>query len=147
PSIYKSGPMSGSLAGKVALVTGAGRGLGRCHALELARAGAAVLVNDLGGSDVGVGADATPAESVAAEIRALGGTAIANGSSVRDWDDAKSIVDAAVAQLGRLDIVVNNAGISRFGTPIDDASRADWDLTIAVNLTGTAAITHWAAQY
>lgn len=139
--------MNKALAGKVAIVTGAGRGLGRCHALELARAGAAVLVNDLGTSDVGTGADAAPAEAVAAEIRAAGGTAIANGSNVGDWDVAKSIVEAAVAHFGRLDIVVNNAGISRFGATIDNASRADWDLTIAVNLTGTAAITHWAAQY
>jgi NAD(P)-dependent dehydrogenase (short-subunit alcohol dehydrogenase family) len=121
--------------------------LGRCHALALARAGAAVLVNDLGGSGEGMGADPAPAEAVAAEIRASGGRAIANSASVADWDVAKSIVDAAVAQFGRLDIVVNNAGISRFGATIDNASRADWDVTIAVNLTGTAAITHWAAQH
>ena len=139
--------MNELLKGKVAIVTGAGRGLGRCHALALAQAGAAVLVNDLGGSGEGEGADRTPAEAVAAEIRAAGGRAVANTSSVADWDVAKSIVDAAITHFGRLDILVNNAGISRFGTTIVEASKADWDLTIAVNLTGTAAMTHWAAQY
>jgi NAD(P)-dependent dehydrogenase (short-subunit alcohol dehydrogenase family) len=135
------------LAGKVAIVTGGGRGLGRCHALALANAGASVLVNDLGGSDVGEGADRGPAEAVAREIRAAGGKAIANGLTVGDWDTAKSIVDAAVAEFGRLDIVVNNAGISRFGSTIESMTRLDWELTIAVNLTGPAAITHWAAQH
>jgi len=106
-----------------------------------------VLVNDLGGSDVGEGADPGPAEAVAREIRAAGGKAIANGSSVADWDGARSIVDAAVSGFGRLDILVNNAGISRFGTTIDKTSREDWELTLAVNLTGTAAMTHWAAQH
>jgi NAD(P)-dependent dehydrogenase (short-subunit alcohol dehydrogenase family) len=139
--------MSELLKGKVAIVTGAGRGLGRCHALALAQAGAGVVVNDLGGSDIGTGSDPGPAEAVAAEIRAAGGKAIANTASVADWDSSKLIVDAALKHFGRLDIVVNNAGISRFGTPIEATGRADWDLTIAVNLTGSAALTHWAAQH
>lgn len=139
--------MSQLLEGKVAIVTGAGRGLGRCHALALARAGAAIVVNDLGGSGEGEGADRAPAEAVAAEIRAAGGRAVANTSSVSDWDTAKSIVDAAVTHFGGLDILVNNAGISRFGTTIVEASKTDWDLTMAVNLTGTAAMIHWAAQF
>jgi len=138
--------MNGVLAGKVAIVTGAGRGLGRCHALALAAAGAAIVVNDLGGSDVGEGADGSPAEQVAAEVRAAGGRAIANGRSVADWDEARAIVQAAIDEYGRLDILVNNAGISRFST-LDAGSRKDWDLTIAVNLTGVAATTYWAAQH
>ncbi len=135
-----------ALEGKTALVTGAGRGLGREHALALAGAGARVLVNDNGGSDRGEGSDAGPAEAVAAEIRALGGQAVANTSSVADWDSARTIVDDAVAAFGGLDIVVNNAGIARFATT-EVMTRQDWELMIAVNLTGTAAVCHWASSY
>lgn len=138
--------MSKILAGKVAVVTGAGRGLGRCHALALAAQGAAIVVNDLGGSDRGEGGDTAPAEAVAAEIRAMGGNAIANTDSVSDWASAGRLIDAAVDGFGRLDILVNNAGISRFGT-LDTGTQADWDLTIAANLTGSAATTYWASQY
>ncbi len=138
--------MAGLLDGKVAIVTGAGRGLGRAHALALAEAGAAVLVNDLGGSDTGEGADASTAQGVVAEIEAGGGRALANADSVADWDAAGRMVDAAVAAFGRLDIVVNNAGIARFNTT-ERMTREDWELTIAVNLTGTAAVSHWASSH
>lgn len=138
--------MSKFLTGKVAIVTGGGRGLGRCHALALAAAGASVVVNDLGGSDRGDGADTGPAYAVAEEIRRAGGTAVANADSVADWDSAKAIVETALSEFGRLDILVNNAGISRFAT-LDEGTKEDWDLTIAVNLTGTAAMIYWAAQH
>ncbi|MCU1785201.1 SDR family NAD(P)-dependent oxidoreductase [Pseudomonas sp. 13B_2.1_Bac1] len=135
------------LEGKVAIVTGGGRGLGRAHALALAEAGARVLVNDLGGSDRGGGASEAPAHDVVKEIRAAGGQAEANTSSVSDWDSARSVVEDAIRHFGRLDIVVNNAGISRFGTDIATITKEDWEITLAVNLTGTAAVSHWAAAY
>jgi NAD(P)-dependent dehydrogenase (short-subunit alcohol dehydrogenase family) len=140
--------MTGSqlLAGKVALVTGAGRGIGRAHALALAKAGAKVVVNDLGGGFKGEGADPATAATVVAEIVALGGEAVADTGNVADWAAAKAMVDAAIAAFGRIDIVVNNAGICRFAET-DTMTPDDWDLTIAVNLTGTAAVSHWAARH
>jgi len=139
--------MSRLLEGKVALVTGAGRGIGRAHALALAQAGAAVLVNDLGGDIRGeASTDPAPANEVVAEIRARGGQAVANALSVAEWDSGRTLVETAVSTFGGLDIVVNNAGICRFA-PMDEMTREDWDLTIAVNLTGTAAISHWASRY
>jgi NAD(P)-dependent dehydrogenase (short-subunit alcohol dehydrogenase family) len=134
------------LAGKVAIVTGAGRGLGRAHALALAEAGAAIVVNDLGGGFKGEGADPTTAATVVAEIEAMGGRAVADTGSVADWGAAKAMVDAAIDTFGRLDIVVNNAGICRFAET-DVMTPEDWDITIAVNLTGTAAVSHWAARH
>ena len=135
------------LKGKVAIVTGAGRGIGRSHALALAREGAAVLVNDLGAEFSGEGAPSSgPAEEVVAAIAANGGRAVANATDVSDWDGAGAVVDAALKAFGRLDILVNNAGIARFGC-IDAISRRDWERTIAVNLTGTAALCHWAAAH
>jgi NAD(P)-dependent dehydrogenase (short-subunit alcohol dehydrogenase family) len=135
------------LKGKVAIVTGAGRGIGRAHALTLAREGAAVLVNDLGGEFSGDGnASSGPADEVVRNIVAFGGRAMADTTDISDWDQAAGLVDAALKTFGRLDIVVNNAGIARFGT-IDRVSRHDWERTIAVNLTGTAALCHWAAAH
>ncbi len=134
------------LAGKVALVTGGGRGIGRAHALALAQAGAAVLVNDLGGGFKGEGTDPATAAAVVEEIRAMGGRAEADTGNVADWGAAKAMVDAAIAAFGRLDIVVNNAGICRFAET-DVMTPEDWDLTIAVNLTGTAAVSHYAARH
>lgn len=134
------------LDGKVAVVTGAGRGLGRAHALALAAAGARVVVNDLGGSTRGDGHDADAANAVAEEIRDLGGQAVANLASVADWHGAATIVAQAVATFGRLDIVVNNAGINR-PAAIAEMTEADWDLEIAVHLKGTAAVTHAAAAH
>lgn len=138
--------MPGLLDGKVAIVTGGGRGLGRAYALALAASGAAVVVNDLGGDIRGDGADPSAAEAVASEIRDAGGRAVADTGDIADWDRAGALVETATAQFGGLDIVVNNAGICRFGT-IDQMTRKDWELSIAVNLTGTAAVSHWAARY
>ena len=135
------------LEGKVAIVTGGGRGLGRAHALALAEAGARVLVNDLGGSDRGDGASDAPAHTVVKEIRAAGGQAEANTASISDWDNARSVVEDAIKYFGRVDILVNNAGISRFGSDIATITKEDWDVTMAVNLTGTAAMSHWLAAH
>ena len=135
------------LNGKVAIVTGGGRGIGRCHALALAREGAAVLVNDLGGDFSGEGSmDSGPAADVVREIVAAGGRAIADTTDISDWDQAGAIVEAAVRAFGRLDILINNAAVSRFAS-IDKVTRRDWERTIAVNLTGTAAMCHWASAY
>jgi len=138
--------MAGILDGKVAIVTGAGRGLGRTHALALANEGATVLVNDLGGSGEGFGSDPDPAAKVAQEIIARGGRAFANNDDISDWDGARSLVETAVERFGALDIVVNNAGVFSYST-IDTIARETWERTIAVNLTGTAAICHWAAVH
>src|SRR3954447_12388543 len=99
------------LSGKVAIVTGAGRGIGREHAFALARAGASIVVNDLGASLAGEGADEGPAHDVVREIDALGGRAVANGENVADFAGAQLLVEQAIADFGRLDILVNNAGI------------------------------------
>jgi NAD(P)-dependent dehydrogenase (short-subunit alcohol dehydrogenase family) len=137
----------GHLTGKVAIVTGGGRGLGCAHALALANEGAAVLVNDLGGDFSGDGSSsADPAEKVASAIVAAGGRAATDTTDISDWDGARGVIDAAVKAFGRLDILVNNAGIARFGS-IDKLTRRDWERTIAVNLTGTAAMCHWAAAH
>ncbi len=136
----------GILAGKVAIVTGAGRGIGRCHALMLAAEGAAVLVNDLGSGITGGGSDAGPSEAVAREIRDAGGTAIADMTDIAEWAHGKALVDKAVAAFGRLDIVVNNAGITQYGS-IETENAQGWSRTLAVNLTGAAALTHWAAAH
>jgi len=140
------GSAMGLLDGKVAVVTGAGRGLGRAHALALADAGARVVVNDLGGSIAGEGAGDDAANAVAEEIRDRGGIAVANFASVADWRGAATVVEQAVGTFGGLDIVVNNAGINR-PAAIADLGEADWDLEIAVHLKGTAAVTHWAAVH
>jgi NAD(P)-dependent dehydrogenase (short-subunit alcohol dehydrogenase family) len=130
----------------VAIVTGAGRGLGREHALALARAGYAVVVNDLGGAGDGTGADASPAGRVVAEIEALGGRAVADGSDVADWLAAADMIDKAVTTFGRLDALVNNAGVLR-DRSLANFTEDDWDISIRVNLKGTAAPLHHAARY
>ena len=100
----------GALDGRVAIITGAGRGLGREHALLFAREGARIVVNDLGGANDGTGTDLTPAQQVVEEIRALGGEAIVNGDDVADWQGAQRLVNVAIERFGDLDILVNNAG-------------------------------------
>ncbi|WP_066556472.1 SDR family NAD(P)-dependent oxidoreductase [Croceicoccus bisphenolivorans] len=135
------------LTGKVAIVTGGGRGIGRSHALALAKAGATVVVNDFGKSFSGEGEISSgPADEVVAEIVATGGKAVADATDISDWDSVKGLIDAALANFGRLDIVVNNAGISRFGR-IDAITGDDWIKTIATVLTGTAAVSHWASRH
>jgi NAD(P)-dependent dehydrogenase (short-subunit alcohol dehydrogenase family) len=135
-----------SLEGKVAIVTGAGRGIGREHALALARAGAKVVVNDLGATLAGEGADATPAQRVVAEIESLGGAAVANGDDVADFAGAERMVGQAVDTFGRLDILVNNAGITR-DRMLVNMSEEEWDSVIAVHLKGHFAPTRHAAAH
>jgi NAD(P)-dependent dehydrogenase (short-subunit alcohol dehydrogenase family) len=134
------------LTGRVAIVTGAGRGLGRSHALALARAGATVVVNDLGGSLSGEGVDVGPAQEVVAEIEAAGGTAIANGENVADFAGAGRLVQMAIDEFGRLDILVNNAGILR-DRMLVNMSEQEWDAVVNVHLKGHFAPTRHAAGY
>lgn len=136
----------GALDGRVAVITGAGRGIGREHALLFAREGATVVVNDLGGSNEGLGADAGPAQQVVDEIVAMGGTAIASSDNVATWSGAKSLIDQAVAEFGHLDILVNNAGILRDGF-IASLEESQWDDVINVHLKGHFAPLHFASAY
>ena len=135
-----------SLEGKVAIVTGAGRGIGREHALALARAGARVVVNDLGGSLAGEGEDSRPAQQVAREIADLGGEAVADDENVADFTGAEQMVQRALDTWGRLDILVNNAGILR-DRMLVNMTEAEWDAVIAVHLKGHFAPTHHAAAH
>lgn len=135
-----------SLDRKVAIVTGAGRGIGREHALALAAAGAKVVVNDVGGSSAGEGEDRTPAQNVADEITDLGGEATANYDNVADFHGAENLVKQAVADFGRLDILVNNAGIIR-DRMLVNLSEEEWDTVINVHLKGHFAPTRHAAAY
>ena len=136
----------GILDGKVALVTGAGRGIGREHALMMASEGAKVVVNDLGGDTSGAGADTTPAQEVVAEIEAMGGEAVVNGGNVASFDEAGAMIQQAVDTFGDINIVVNNAGILR-DRMLFSMSEDDWDAVIAVHLKGTYAPSHHAAKY
>ncbi len=136
----------GSMENRVALVTGAGRGIGREHALLLAALGASVVVNDLGGSNDGAGSDVGPAQEVANEIIAAGGTAVANTDNIATWDGAKALVEQAISEFGGLDIVVNNAGILRDGF-VASMDEAQWDSVIAVHLKGHFSVLRHAAGY
>jgi len=136
----------GALEGRVAIITGAGRGLGREHALLFAAEGAKVVVNDRGGANDGSGTDATPADEVVAEIEAAGGEAIANDDDVADWDGAQAMVNAAIDHFGDLDILVNNAGILRDRVLVN-MSEAEWDDVVRVHLKGHFAPSRWAAAY
>jgi NAD(P)-dependent dehydrogenase (short-subunit alcohol dehydrogenase family) len=135
-----------SLEGKVAIVTGAGRGIGREHALALARAGARAVVNDLGGSLAGEGSDSTPAQEVVNEIVAGGGEAVASYDDVSSFSAAEQIVRRALDRYGRLDILVNNAGILR-DRMLVNMTEEEWDAVIAVHLKGHFALTHHAAVH
>ena len=135
-----------SLDGKVAIVTGAGRGIGREHAQALAAAGAKVVVNDLGATLAGEGADATPAQQVVSEIEGMGGQAVANGANVADFAEAEAMVRQAIQDLGGLDILVNNAGITR-DRMLVNMTDEEWDSVIAVHLKGHFAPTRHAAAH
>jgi len=135
-----------NLEGKVAIVTGAGRGIGREHALALARAGAKVVVNDLGAALSGEGHDDTPAQQVVQEIEALGGEAAANDANVADFEQAGAMVQQAIDRFGRLDILVNNAGILR-DRMLVNMSEQEWDAVINVHLKGHFAPTRHAAAH
>ncbi|HUH85915.1 MAG TPA: SDR family oxidoreductase [Stellaceae bacterium] len=132
--------------GRVAIVTGAGRGIGREHALMLAAEGAKVVVNDIGAAADGTGRDASPASGVVAAIRAAGGVAVVNGDDIADWNGAKRLVDHAVGEFGRLDVLVNNAGILR-DRMLVNMTEAEWDAVIAVHLKGSFAASRHAAAY
>ncbi|MGE0879221.1 MAG: SDR family oxidoreductase [Acidimicrobiia bacterium] len=136
----------GVLEGRVAVITGAGGGLGREHALYFASQGAKIVVNDLGGAPDGSGADQTPAQKVTDEIKALGGEAIANTDSVADWEGGQRLINAAVEAFGDLDILVNNAGILR-DRVIVNMTEQEWDSVVAVHMKGHFVPTRWAAAY
>ncbi len=136
----------GLCEGRVAIVTGGGRGIGRGYALLLAKQGAKVLVNDLGADRSGEGTDASPAQQVVDEIRSFGGEAEVNGADVSNFEQAKAMVQQAVDVFGRLDILVNNAGILR-DRMLVNMTESEWDAVIQVHLKGTYAPTHHAANY
>ena len=136
----------GQFDGRVVIVTGAGRGIGREHAIRFATEGAEVVVNDLGGANDGSGSDQSAAQAVVDEIVQAGGHAIANTDSVATWGGARTIVDAAVDTFGDLHIVVNNAGFVRDRSLVN-MSEEDFDSVIDVHLKGTFAVSRWAAIY
>ena len=131
---------------RVVIVTGAGRGIGREHALMMAEHGAKIIVNDLGGERDGTGTDLSPAQSVVAEIEAMGGQAIANGDDVSSWEGAQRMVNMAVEHFGDLHAIVNNAGILR-DRMLVNMTEAEWDAVIQVHLKGTFAPARWAGAY
>ena len=138
--------MGGICEGRVVIVTGAGRGIGRAHALEFARQGAKVVVNDLGVSNTGEGPNEGPAHEVVRAIRDMGGQAIANGADVADWAQAEALVRQTVEELGGLDVVVNNAGFVRDRMFVS-CSEEEWDAVIRVHLKGHFCVSRHAAAY
>jgi NAD(P)-dependent dehydrogenase (short-subunit alcohol dehydrogenase family) len=136
----------GALDGRIAIITGAGRGLGREHALLFAQEGAKVVVNDLGGDMHGEGADRAPAQQVVDEIEKMGGEAVANLDSAADWDGAQRLIRTAIDTFGDLHVLVNNAGILR-DRVIVNMTEEEWDAVIHVHLKGHFVPTRWAAAY
>jgi NAD(P)-dependent dehydrogenase (short-subunit alcohol dehydrogenase family) len=132
--------------GRVAVVTGAGRGVGRAYALMLAKHGAKVVINDLGGAPDGSGSDATPAEEVAQQIKRDGGEAVVNTADVTNWKATEQMIQQAVDTYGRLDVLINNAGILR-DRMLVNMTEADWDTVVAVHLKGTFLPIRHAANY
>ena len=128
------------------IITGAGRGIGRGHALEFARQGAKVVVNDLGGEMDGSGSSTGPSGEVVEEIRAMGGEAVANVDDISDWEGAQRLINTAVESFGRLDVLVNNAGILR-DRMLVNMTDDEWDAVIKVHLRGTFCSARWAAAY
>ena len=137
---------TGSCRGRVVVITGAGNGLGRAHALAFAAQGAKVVVNDLGGARDGAGASSAPARAVADEIAAAGAAAVANADDISSWAGAERLIGQAVDAFGGLDVVVNNAGILR-DRAIVTMTEQDWDAVLGVHLKGTFAVLHHAAAY
>src|SRR5262249_23908136 len=142
----RRGIAMGALDGRIAIITGAGRGLGREHALLFAREGAQVVVNDLGGDMHGEGADRAPAQQVVDEITATGGKAVANLDSAADWEGARSLIQTAIDSFGDLHVLVNNAGILR-DRLIVNMTEEEWDAVIHVHLKGHFCPTRHAAAY
>lgn len=138
--------MSRLCEGRVAVITGAGRGIGREYALMLAEHGAKIVVNDLGADPDGRGGDAGPAGEVVEEIRAMGGEAVVNGADVSDFDAAEEMIHQAIDTFGTLDILINNAGILR-DRMVFSMSESDWDAVVQVHLKGTFAPVHHAAAW
>ena len=136
----------GALDGRVAIITGAGRGIGREHALLFAAEGAKVVVNDLGGAADGTGDDRTAAEQVVDEIKAMGGEAIANGDDVSDWDGGERLINSAIDAFGDLHVLVNNAGILR-DRMLVSMSEDEWDVVVKVHMKGHFVPTRWAANH
>ncbi len=138
--------MTGICEGRVVIVTGAGRGIGREHALGFAREGARVVVNDLGVARDGTGGSAGPAQDVVDEIAALGGEAVANTDDIADWDGARRLVATAIDTFGGLDVLVNNAGFVR-DRMLFTTSEEEWDAVIRVHLKGHFAVTRHASEH
>src|SRR5438128_2637659 len=136
----------GALDGRVAIITGAGRGLGREHALLFASEGAKIVVNDLGGDERGGGADLTPAQQTVEDIKAMDGDAVVNGDNVADWKGAQRLVDQAIETFGDLHVLVNNAGILRDRVVVN-MTEEEWDVVVDVHLKGHFAPSHFAADY
>ena len=136
----------GALDGRVAIITGAGRGIGREHALLFASEGAKVVVNDLGGAVDGSGDDRSPAQQVVDEIKDLGGEAVANADDITDWEGGQRLVNTAVEAFGDLHVLVNNAGILRDRVLVN-MTEEEWDSVINVHLKGHFVPTRWAAAY